>query len=288
MVECEFCGTKLSSKNNLRTHQSRTKYCLDLQKGIDKSMESKPLEFCQYCNKNFQSKQGKCVHESTCVEKIILERIKGEVTDIKISHEKEIADLKMSRDKEISDLKIQHERETKEIYEKLFNKDQECIVKLAEKSSVTTTTNTIKNKNIVMNTLNLSAERLESLKDTYNMAHYEAGGRGQVEWLVPNVLTDENGNLVYGCGDISRKNFFYYDKGNKVADLHAETLKAAIRPIMDIKLKEYKKAKCRELAEIEDEDESNAAMEKFNSLYKENKGLGVEFEKRLVEMTYRR
>lgn len=289
MVKCEFCDAELSNKANLKSHQSKAKYCLNKQKlsHINDSY------LCQYCNTQFLHKHVNETHEKTCKEKINNAKLSTQkeyyenlISTLKLQHERSMLSMK----EEIINLKADKrtEQEKAEIYNNLFNKDQECILKLAEKSSVTTTNNTIKSKNIVMNTLNLSAERLESLKDTYNMSHYEAGGRGQVEWLVPNVLTDENGNLIYGCGDVSRKNFFYYDKGNKVVDLHAETLKAAIRPIMDVKLKEYKKVKCRELAEIEDEDESNAAMEKFNSLYKENKGLGVEFEKRLVEMTYRK
>lgn len=307
MFKCEFCEKELSSRGSLKTHQERTKYCLDLQLSISEPKKSMN-NMCQFCNKSFQSKQWVIKHENSCTHKIvhdkletqkkIYETIISEQKIIIISNEEKKTELEIQMKKyedsisslkeEITNLKIEHGKSDQkaEIYTSLYNKDQEHILKLSEKTGTTTN---IKAKNIVMNALNLnlSAEKLEALKPTYTMAHYEAGGRGQAEWVVPHMLTDENGNSLYKCSDRNRKNFFYNNsEGEYISDTHAAKLKEAIRPIIESKLKEYKRTKCSELMDIEDENESNAAMEKMNSLFKENKSLGAEFDKRLVELTY--
>ncbi|MDD4931366.1 MAG: hypothetical protein PHG66_04465 [Candidatus Colwellbacteria bacterium] len=136
-----------------------------------------------------------------------------------------------------------------------------------------------------MNSLNLSQERLESIKDTYTIKHYERGGIGQADWVVENVIKDASGNLVYKCTDKSRKNFIYQDdKGNIITDTSAKKLKEAILPIMFTKLREYKKVQFNELANIDDDDSS--LFDKCNDLYVENKEMGSTFDKRLVEKTY--
>lgn len=183
---------------------------------------------------------------------------------------------------------MEHEKEKTEIYSNLFNKDQDFIrnqsSKLIEKSS-SITNNTIKGKYINMNSLNLSHERLNSIKDTYTLKHYEQGGIGQADWVIDNVLKDENGNIVYKCTDKSRKNFIYQDdKGNMITDIQAKKLKEAIIPVIGTKLREYKKIKYNELADID--DDNNELLEKCNNLYRENRELGNEFDKRLIEKTY--
>ncbi|MDD4930603.1 MAG: hypothetical protein PHG66_00415 [Candidatus Colwellbacteria bacterium] len=239
------------------------------------------VETCQYCNKNFQYKHRKNSHELVCIEKDIANRINS----IKLLHEIEISHLK----DEIAALKLAHEKREKEIYIELYNKDQQFILeqskRLVEKSGSVTTTTNIKGKTITMNSLNLSQERLESIKDTYTIKHYERGGIGQADWVVDNVIRDDSGTLIYKCTDKNRKNFIYHDdKGNVVTDIQAKKLKEAILPIMSTKLKEFKKIKCAELAEISD-DESEL-LEQYSNLYNENRSMGNEFDKRLVEKTY--
>lgn len=300
MSECEFCGKILASRQNLKVHQSKTKLCLEKQTQFSNRILT---DFCKYCNKGFEKHTTKNDHESICIAKNICEKFISEkdsiiksyesiINTLKLEHEKEKEVLLKNSDTHINDIKLSCEREKAEIYERLFNKDQEHILnqnnKLAEKTGNVTNT-TIKGKNITMNSLNLSSERIESIKHTYNMEHYEAGGRGQAEWVIPHLLTDENGNIIYRCSDLSRKNFFYRDdKGNLVTDPHAAILKAAILPMMLGRMKMFRKEKCSSLSGIDDEDECNSMMEKFTALYKENKGLGVEFDKRLVELTYQK
>jgi len=261
--ECKFCNKILSTKANLKSHQTKAKYCLEKQNIISTN------ELCQYCNRYFSTKQSRNIHESLCVGKEICERYNTIMNDQK----EQIQKLKMEIDKLKSE---------KEIYNSLFKTEHEFVHKQAEKSSVT---NNIKSKNVNMNSLNLSQERLLSIKDSYTLNHYERGGIGQADWVTDNVLKDEGGNLIYKCTDKNRKSFLYKDeKGEIVSDIHAKKLKEAILPIMTSKLKEYKKIKCNELIDIDDDD--SELMDKYNELYVENKSLGSEFDKRLVEKTY--
>ena len=286
MFVCEFCNKQLSSKSNLKTHQTKAIYCLEKQ-NVSLLHQLK----CKYCDKQFSLKHSIDRHEAICPDKL-----QSELNILKIQHDKEI----QSRDKEIQRLLVEiniiktekeHERLKMEIYSNLFNKEHEFLFEQSKKLIDKTTTNTtnttnIKGKNITMNSLNLSSERLDSLKDTYTIQHYDKGGIGQADWVVENVLTDK-GSLNYRCTDKNRRNFVYQDeKGNSVSDIHATKLKEAIIPIMDIKLRQYKKIKFAELSELEDDD--SLLLDKCTSIYNENRELGLEFDKRLAEKTYGR
>lgn len=270
MFSCEFCGKELSTKACLKTHQTKAKYCLEQQK-INPVYTN-----CTYCDKSFSQKYKFTAHEKICDQKLSYE----------IKKKDEIINRLML---EVSDLKNKLERleEKAQIYNDLFNKEQEFTHEQSKLlvSRASTTNNTIKGRYVTMNALNLSSEKLESIKDTYTLKHYEKGGEGQAEWVVDNILKDEDGNLLYKCTDKARKNFIYRDdKGNIINDASAKKLKESILPIMNDKLKEYKKIKYSELADVDDDD--NSLLERCNDLYTENKELGVKFDKRLVEKTY--
>jgi len=302
MFTCEFCGKELSNKQNLKIHQTKTKYCLEKQKLVDGRIVTIG-NVCVYCGKNYHSNSRMLNHELTCPVKSIKENYNdklkiqeetqkeihnNELTSLKQQHLQEISILK----DEITALKIEQtkSRTESEIYTSLFSKDQEFILeqskRLIDKSTGgSVINNNIKGKYITMNALNLTQERIDSVKDTYTINHYDQGGIGQADWVVDNLLTDENGKIAYRCTDKNRKNFIYQDdKGNVITDIECKKLKEAIRPIMNIKLKEFKKIKYNELADVDDDD--NMEMERVNDLYVENKELGIKFDKRLVEKTY--
>ncbi|MDD4931355.1 MAG: hypothetical protein PHG66_04410 [Candidatus Colwellbacteria bacterium] len=255
MFKCEFCDKQLSSKYNLKTHQTTTRYCIEKQHiAKDKTTDVDHLR------------------DELATQK---EKSRNE-----LATQKEYYENLLTQSRE-ENLVLKKENE---IYNSLLQKEQEFLHRQAEKVT-TVTNNSIKGKNITMNALNLSQERLESIKDTYTIKHYERGGIGQADWVVDNVIRDESGTLIYKCTDKNRKNFIYHDnKGNVVTDIHAKKLKEAILPIMNTKLKEFKKIKCAELAEISD-DESEL-LEQYSNLYNENKSMGNEFDKRLIEKTY--
>jgi len=92
----------------------------------------------------------------------------------------EITELK----NEISVIKLNHLEEKAKIYNDLFLKEQDFVHDQAKRliDNPRVTNNTIKGKYINMSTLNLTSERLESIKDTYTIKHYEMGGAGQADW----------------------------------------------------------------------------------------------------------
>lgn len=272
MFICEFCSKELSTKTTLKTHQEKAKFCLEKQNKV-----IQPEIKCGYCNKMFMHKHRKETHEIKCKVRIENERL------LELST---LRDENIRLKQEVETLKIDKEKQRAEIYSGLFKDDQHFILeqskRLVEKSGTTTN---IRGKNIIMNTLNLSHERMLAIKDTYTMKHYEMGGIGQADWANDNILRDEEGNLIYLCTDKNRRNFIYRDdKGNIITDIHAKKLKEAILPMIMMKIKEYRAEKYNSLADISD-DESEL-LEKYSTLYRENKELGSEFEKRLVEKTY--
>lgn len=292
MFKCEFCDKELSTKSILKSHQLKTRYCLDRQKllNIDVNIIN---EQCQYCSKNFTHKHKRDLHQLNCSEKDkkeLISHYENKLILLKIeldNQSKKYDDALLTikeRDIQISLLKS----EKADIYSGLFNKDHDFILnqntKLSERQ-VITNTNTIKGKYVTMNSLNLSRERLDSIKDTYTLKHYERGGIGQADWVIDNILKDDSGNLVYKCTDKNRKNFTYRNEsGETVNDIEAKKLKEAILPIMTTKLKEYKKIKYNELADVDDDD--NSLLDKCNNLYIENREIGIKFDKRLIEKTY--
>jgi len=300
MFVCQYCNKELTTKTVLRTHQENAKYCLLKQ---NKTVQNNIR--CEFCDKEFSTKSRKETHEVKCKVRITnetnmklsslktinecfkdeIERLKN--TDKSLNEEIEKLQNKIDQLKEENErLKLDKERQRSEIYVELYKNDQQFILEQSKRLvDKTSTTTNIRGKTINMNALNLSQERLYSIKDTYTLKHYEQGGIGQADWVVENVLKDESGNIVYKCTDKNRKNFIYQDdKGNIITDIHAKKLKEAILPMIEIKLKEYKKVKYSELADVSD-DESEL-LEKCNVLYKENKELGPEFDKRLIEKTY--
>ena len=59
-MECQYCKKTFSTKPNLKTHQTKAKYCLKIQGEI-----SKQIYKCKYCYKTFNRKDNYCVHLTT-------------------------------------------------------------------------------------------------------------------------------------------------------------------------------------------------------------------------------
>lgn len=72
------------------------------------------------------------------------------------------------------------------------------------------------------------------------------------------------------------------ENGDKVRDEKAENLKCKIKPILKPKIQNCKKAKCKILEDENDED--SIKITKVLELARENKEIGPEFEKRLIEI----
>ena len=61
--ECEFCKKTFSTKGNLKIHQTKTKYCLEIQ-----NKNGNKEYCCEYCKKDFVTKSGLDKHIKNCIE----------------------------------------------------------------------------------------------------------------------------------------------------------------------------------------------------------------------------
>ncbi len=169
-----------------------------------------------------------------------------------------------------------------ELLEKYLDQDRETIKVIASKSTNTITNS--KNKITINNRLDLSYERLAPFAKNYTMEHFKRGSAGIADWAGENFLFDDNKEPLYVCSDKARKNFIYIDeKGNRIRDEHAETLRNQIKPVLENKMKECNKVNYAWLAE--NDDDNNEFTEKMFKLHKDNREIGPDFDKRLIEIT---
>ncbi len=206
---------------------------------------------------------------------------------------------RMSMKKKMSDQRAEYEKEKSDLLAKLLQNSQNQTIEVLDKSlkqlaSKPTTVNnncTTTNNNIQMNILNLSAERIRPAIDSYTIEHYLKGAEGMVEWMVDEVLTDEEGELLYICTDKNRKHFFFLNENKeKVEDIKAQKLLAAITPGISDKLRECKKTRNEEIVE-KFFGETQAHDDKIMNERKKNKklydeALGSKMLNKLVERIY--
>ncbi len=219
------------------------------------------------------------VHMKKCIDQNIKnsfelenELLREEIISLKKKHQDEIIEL-YSR--------INKLEGKGEVLEKYLDQDRETIKSIASKSTVT---NTSKNKITINNRLDLSYERLAPFAENYTMEHFKRGSAGIADWAGENFLLDDNKEPLYVCSDKARKNFIYIDeKGNRIRDEHAETLRNQIKPVLEHKMKECNKINYAWLAE--NDDDNNEFTEKMFKLHKDNREIGPDFDKRLIEIT---
>jgi len=267
----------MSTKSGLKTHQTKTKSCIEKQKVLDIDLVIQTIE-CEYCNKTFTHKHRLDTHLLSCNEK----KQKEFDTMVK-KYEEEILNMRSEINilkEELFNCKLEvaTEKEKGRIYSDIINKNQ------SEKQSKTTANTKINKKFNDMTPLDLSTERLKSIMNTYTMKHYEKGVVGQVSWLVDNFLTDKDKNLTYRCCDKSRKNFIYNNGKEYKRDLDADILISIVSPILKEKLKEYKKIKCMDMGDETDDD--NSSSKKITSINKENFEFGDKFIGQLSKKCY--
>ena len=73
------------------------------------------------------------------------------------------------------------------------------------------------------------------ISSKFNDLYLFEGMKGVAQFIFDHILRDENGFLLYGCSDYSRKKFEYRDtNGNTVVDIEGKKLIKIIQPgLMD-------------------------------------------------------
>jgi hypothetical protein len=232
-MNCDFCNKSFSTKGNLISHQKTAKYCLEIQ-GIEKS------DFkCEYCSKTFTVRKVLNEHYRSCKEKKnqkqdevkqifnnnlnLTKKFEKDINKYKRivdDHKKEIAE----KDRYIADLKSTIE-ELKQKIEKFEN----ALIS-SSKTTTTNNTTTTNHNNIVINSLDLSREKVEKMIENHLTS--KVIGQGQVGLALmtyEHLLKDENGNPTYKCVDPARQIFEYVNKdGDVVKDVKANKLIGAL------------------------------------------------------------
>ncbi len=172
--------------------------------------------------------------------------LKQEVQTLQIQIETLNVEIQTLKDKYSLQMQYELQKEKAGILETLLQEKNiqttELLKTSISKPVTSITNNNCTTNNIQMNVLNLSADRIRPAIDSYTIEHYLKGAEGMVEWIVDKVLTDEDGKLLYICTDKNRKHFFFLDENKeKIEDIKAQKLLAAITPEISDKLRECKK-----------------------------------------------
>jgi hypothetical protein len=104
--DCDFCKKKFSTKSILTNHQKTVKYCLEIQKNINKENVIEKIFQCNFCNKTFNLNNTLKNHVNICKNK----------KDVIIQNE--IQSIIKEKDNEINIFKIRIKQLEKELKEK--------------------------------------------------------------------------------------------------------------------------------------------------------------------------
>ena len=238
-MECNFCKKIFSTTSSLNNHKITAKYCLKIQ---NKTVTEKFK--CSYCDKNFTSKYGLSLHTKACNDLNVMQE-KEKDKDILIAKQESIIDsYKQQLQKQEDSYKQQLQKQEDSYKEQLQKQEdsyKEQIKELQDKlerlattaiSKPTTTNNNTKITFIAP--LDLSHERISNIVTNKLCGdHIVDGMAGIAKFVKDEIITAEDGSLLYGCVDASRQVFKYKnEKGELIKDQKATKLIGAIQPVL--------------------------------------------------------
>jgi len=190
--ECNYCGSKFTSKSNLNYHQKNTVYCLEKQGENIVSFE------CIFCDKIFSSEKRLKSHKESCIE------YKKEKYVIK--YKKEILNLKkvIKKQEEILNEKDMHIKE-------LESRMENILIKAVSRPTTINTDNRIQNIN---NLIPITDDHMRSQSKFLTLDHIKQGALGYANFACDYALKDR---IV--CVDLSRRKIKYKNTdGHVVTD----------------------------------------------------------------------
>jgi hypothetical protein len=214
-AKCEFCQHTFSKQSNLRTHQKKTLYCLEIQsKGVKskKEIKNEALYVCLDCNTKFANNHGLKSHINICKAKDV--RIEFNILQLSYKEleikylllEQKLELIEEQKTEQIKELKIQIIQE----------RNNQQIVTLASISKPSTTTNSIKNtiKNCTIQNLPplVESEMKEQLNNL-TIDHIREGPKGYAKYALEYSLKNR-----VACTDASRKKFKWKDSDGEIID----------------------------------------------------------------------
>ena len=242
-MECQFCKNTLKNKYILVTHQKTNKKCLDVQQKINNTIENK-LTKCTFCEKSYSTQNLKS-HLLVCKKKKNFDNEKNyekKIEEIQKNYEKKIEEIQKENEKKIEELKRENFelRKELEIKDEIYKDEHKTIKKLALQSKNTTNNNIIGNLNLD------DTKRIKDiLEKEFTSNDILDGQKGLANFAFKKILRDDEGNLVYVCGDSARKIFRYKDPvGKIIKDVNTQKLTEAfimsdISQITNVKSQEF-------------------------------------------------
>ena len=234
-MECQYCHNEFSNKQNLNSHQKKTKYCLQLQK---KTPEQEYK--CVSCGKSFLIQTKLRRHEKICSSKNVVADLNNKVKQLE---EKNI------------ELKKENEMLTKQL-----KTTEESYEKLSLTAVKRPTTNT---KNIQINNYIQKMEplRLEDLKQSIPMLtldHHVKGAEGYAEFALEFPFKDK---IV--CVDVNRNKIKYKnDDGDVIEDVGFQKMMTKLCEA----LKDRSFNLCQEHYEKLSQEFTEKEMEEYNCM----------------------
>ena len=213
-MECNFCKKIFSNIYTLNNHKATAKYCLKIQ---NKTIAEKFK--CELCGKIFTTKYVLNTHSNSCKEESI---INDKQKDIIIETYKKQEKYHKQQIKK-------QEEQIRELQDKL-----ERLATTAISKPSSTTTNNNNTKILLMTPLDLSHERISNIVTNKLCGnHIVDGMAGIAKFVKDEIISSEDGSLLYGCADASRQVFKYKNKeGDVVKDQKATKLIGAIQPAL--------------------------------------------------------
>jgi hypothetical protein len=177
---------------------------------------------------------------------------------------------------------LKESNKERDLYKKLYEKKDNDIVDIAKRPTTTTMTNNTRNNNLVMmSPLDLSPERIKDIvNNSFAIEHFNDGQKGVANFAVDFMLKDEDGNVVYQCGDCTRQTFRYKDVCDQIVkDVKAQKLTKLLAPEIKVKTTEIAKDMYSD-----DIDEQERVYTQYNSIQKLDKD-NTEFVTHLSSLT---
>ena len=201
-MECTYCHNLYSNKYTLRTHQTTSKKCIEIQEEITSTIIQKRF-VCKFCDKQLTSNERLQKHMDICKRRPSEEELKI----------KEELRIKMERIKELEDKIYKHETETKNIHNTTNNTTNNINM---------SNSNNTHNTNISIINYMTEERVLQIFKDHFQLKDLEQSRLGM--FTVKHMLTGKD-KPVYKCTDLSRKRCVYIDaSGNETVDKNMKVL----------------------------------------------------------------
>ena len=239
-IKCEHCNKEFKSNKILLNHQKKTKYCLVLQGKFKKEEEKngEDIYMCVHCTKTFCSKYSLDSHVINCklFKLYEIENCKEQLYEQEQKYKEQLLEQEEKYKEQLLEQEEKYKEQLalkdlqiKELQDKM---ERICVKAIEKPTKISNTINATTNNIVFLNLsedeihekcLNFSPETCQTLKDI-------------AEYTVTNILTNDDGELIYNCTDASRHMFKFTDSNGKtVKDPNATKLISKIKPVFNRK-----------------------------------------------------